>query len=295
MNSVDLHIHSEHSADGELSVQKILSAAKIRGLSAVAITDHNSVKGISAAVRFGRQLNVAVIPGIEIDCVYQSQPLHLLGYFIDWERKEFCELEQNIHAQEMAAFPKMIKSLQTAGIEVDMDEVLSFSAGKIPCGELIGEVLLRKDSAKENPGLRPYLSGGARNDMPYLNFYRDFFAHGQVAHVPMQYMTLKQAVELVINSKGIPVLAHPGENLKNNMDMLDGILREGVMGIEVFSSYHTPGQVDFFYKKAVDRNLYISCGSDFHGKNKPAISIGDCNCPYEFSPMEWLENWAQQQ
>lgn len=294
MNTVDLHIHSEHSADGEFSVRKILTAAKMKGLSAIAITDHNSVKGINAAIHYGRQLNVGVIPGIEIDCMYQSLPLHLLGYFVEWERKEYHDLEQNIHAQEMAAFPKMISNLRSAGIEADMDEILSFSAGKRPCGELIGEVLLRNENAKENPKLRPYLSGGARSDMPYLNFYRDFFAQGRVAHVPMQYMTLKQAVELIINSKGIPIIAHPGDNLKNNLDVLDDIIHEGILGIEVFSSYHTPGQVDYFYNKAVNENLCISCGSDFHGKNKPTISIGDCNCPDAFSPMEWLENWIQQ-
>ena len=290
MNTVDMHIHSEFSADGELPVAEILSLAQIKGLNTVAITDHNSVKGIEAAVHYGEQANVAVIPGIEIDCEYRSVHLHLLGYFIDWKKKEFSDLEQNVHAQELSAFPEMIKKLRAAGIEADVDEVLSFSAGKNPCGELIAEVLLCKENAGENPKLRPYLPGGERSEMPYLNFYRDFFAQGRVAHVPLQYMQLKQAVELVKSSKGIPVIAHPGENLRSNMDMLDELIREGVMGIEVFSSYHTPAQAGFFYEIAKRKELYISCGSDFHGKNKPGISIGDCDCACEISPMGWLAN-----
>jgi predicted metal-dependent phosphoesterase TrpH len=286
MNKIDLHIHSNHSADGELTVQEILDISKRHGLKTIAITDHNSVKGIEIAIHYGNQLNIEVIPGIEIDCLYHSVNLHLLGYFIDWKRTEFIDLEQNLYTQEMAAFPKMIRKLRAAGIVADEDEILKQAAGKIPCGELIGEVLLQKENAKENPRLRPYLKGGKRSDMPYLNFYRDFFAQGKVAHVPIQYLQLKEAIELVKNSNGIPIIAHPGDNLKNNMDMLDDIIREGVMGIEVFSNYHTPGQIEFFYKKAVEENLLITCGSDFHGKNKPGITIGACNCQFEVESLK---------
>ena len=286
MNKIDLHIHSNHSADGELAVQEILDISKRQGLNTIAITDHNSVKGIETAIHYGNQLNVEVIPSIEIDCSYHSVNLHLLGYFIDWKRKEFIDLEQNLYNQEMAAFPKMIRKLRAVGIVVDEDEILKEAAGKVPCGELIGEVLLHKDNAKENPMLRPYLEGGERSDMPYLNFYRDFFAQGKIAHVPLQYLQLKEAIELVKNSNGIPIIAHPGDNLKDKMDLLDDIIREGVMGIEVFSNYHTPGQIEFFYKKAAEESLFITCGSDFHGKNKPGITIGACNCQFEIEPLK---------
>lgn len=286
MNKIDLHIHSNHSADGELTVQEILAISKRQGLNTIAITDHNSVQGIESAIHYGNQLNIEVIPGIEIDCVYHSVNLHLLGYFIDWKRKGYLDLEQYVHAQEMAAFPKMISKLRAEGIAADEDEILKKAAGKIPCGELIGEVVLHKENAKENPRLRPYLAGGERSDMPYLNFYRDFFAQGKVAHVPLQYLQLKEAIELVKNSNGIPIIAHPGDNLKNNMDMLDDIIREGVMGVEVFSNYHTLGQIEFLYKKAVAEDLLITCGSDFHGKNKPGIMIGACNCQFEIEPLK---------
>lgn len=288
MNKFDLHIHSAHSADGEFTVQEILTISKRYGLNTIAITDHNSVKGIDTAIDYGNQFNVKVIPGIEIDCLYHSVNLHLLGYFIDWKKKEFADLEQYMHAQEMAAFPKMISKLRSAGIVADEDEILKQAGGKIPCGELIGEVLLHKKNAKENPRLRPYLAGGERSDMPYLNFHRDFFAQGKVAHVPLQYFQLKEMIELIKDSNGIPIIAHPADNLKHNMAMLDDIIQEGVMGIEVFSNYHTPDQVEFLYKKAIEENFFITCGSDFHGKNKPGITIGDCNCPFEIEPLKKL-------
>ena len=94
-------------------------------------------------------------------------------------------------------------------------------------------------------------------------------------------MHLKDAIDLIKASNGIPVIAHPGDNLRNNMDMIDSIMREGVMGIEVFSNYHTPDQVEYFQDKAKKNKLIITCGSDFHGKNKPRIQLGDCNGIFE--------------
>lgn len=285
MKNMDLHIHSEYSADGEFTVQEIVRISKEQGLDTISITDHNSVKGITAALDYGKELNVTVIPGIEIDCVYQGVNLHLLGYHIDWQGKDFANLEEYIHTQEMAAFPKMISKLAAAGILANEEEILHYAAGKIPCGELIGEVVLNKENARENPLLTPYLAGGARSNMPYLNFYRDFFAQGKIAHVPLQYFQLQEMIELVKHHNGIPIIAHPGDNLKTKMNLLAGIIKEGVMGIEVFSNYHTPAQTEFLYEQAKTQRLLITRGSDFHGKNKPGITIGGCSCPTAFEPL----------
>lgn len=278
MNKVDLHIHSSYSDDGELTPYDILQLSKKKMMETIAITDHNSVKGVKEAVDHGKDLGIEVIPGIEIDCTYNGVNLHLLGYYIDYTRKEFEELSENLFRKSMDAFPQMITNLKKIGIEVDEEEILSKAKGKVPSGELIGEIILSKESSINNAILKPYLEGGMRSDMPYLNFYWDFFAQGRIAHVPIQYMSLKSAIDLIKESGGIPVIAHPGVNLKDNMEMLDGIIKEGVEGIEVFNNYHTESQIIYFYKKAENHNLLITCGSDFHGKNKPKIEIGMCNC-----------------
>ena len=278
MNRIDLHIHSNCSDDGELSVHEILDASKNMGMKTISITDHNCVRGVSEAIGYGKQLGIEVVSGIEIDCTYNSVNLHLLGYFINQDMKEFDQLEQDIFDQEAKAFQQKIENLREIGIVVDEGELLQKAAGRITCGELIGEVVLNKAESIENELLKPYLKGGERSNMPYLNFYRDFFAQGKAAYVPLRYLQLKDAIELVRKSNGIPVIAHPGENLKDNMDMIDSIIKEGVMGIEVFSNYHTPGQIEYFYNKSKEHKLLVSCGSDFHGKNKPGIKIGECNC-----------------
>lgn len=281
MNKIDLHIHSHYSSDGELTISKILNIAKKLRLRCLSITDHNTVRGIEEAIEYGKQLNIEVIPGIEIDCTYNSVNLHLLGYYIDWNKNEFNELEKSLHHQEMKAFPQMLSNLEKIGIKVDREEVLRKAHGKAPCGEIIAEVILNKDDSVNNELLMPYLKGGERSDMPFLNFYRDFLSQGKIAHVPLRYLHLKEAINLIKASNGIPVIAHPGDNLRNNMGMIDSIIKEGVRGIEVFSNYHTSEQVDYFRNKSEENKLIITCGSDFHGKNKPCIQLGDCNGIFE--------------
>jgi 3',5'-nucleoside bisphosphate phosphatase len=277
MNSIDLHIHSNYSADGELTVREIVDISKRQGMKTIAITDHNCVQGIEEAVSYGKQVGLEVIPGIELDCKYQSVNLHLLGYYIDWHYKEYTQLQKHLYEQEMDAFPKMIHNLHKLGILVTEAEVLNKAKGGVPCGELIAEVLLHKVDSAGNELLKPYFPGGSRSNMPYLNFYHDFFAQGRAAHVPIQYMHVKDAIDLIKQSNGIPVIAHPGNNLKDNMAMIDELIQVGVEGIEVYSNYHTPVQVEYFHKKALVNELLITCGSDFHGKNKPGIYIGSCD------------------
>lgn len=278
MNRVDLHIHSCYSDDGEFTPYQIIQLSTNRRMKTIAITDHNSVKGVEEAIEYGKHFGVEVIPGIEIDCTYNNVDLHLLGYYIDYTGKEFEDLEKSLFEKSIDAFPKMILNLRKIGICVDGEEVLRKANGKIPTGELIAEVILNKEGNINNQLLRPYLKGGKRSDMPYINFYWDFFAQGRVAHVPIEYMSLKEAINLVKKSGGIPVIAHPGINLNNNIELLENIIKEGVEGIEVFNNYHTKSQINYLNKKAEEYELLITCGSDFHGKNKPKIEIGMCNC-----------------
>ncbi|PKM49442.1 MAG: phosphatase [Firmicutes bacterium HGW-Firmicutes-7] len=277
MKITDLHIHSNYSADGEWTVCDIIDMCNKQGVKTIAITDHNCVKGIDEAMCYGKKFNIDVIPGIEIDCTYKDINLHLLGYHIDYTLNEFNALEKDIYIQEKDAALKKIAYLEKIGIGVDVEEVLKKANGKIVTGELLGEIILNKENSFENELLRPYLKGGYRSDMPYLNFYRDFFSLGKAAYVPIQYLQLKDAIELVKKSGGIPVIAHPGDNLKNNMDLIDEIIGEGVEGIEVYSNYHTADQIMFLNEKAKKNDLLITGGSDFHGKNKPGIQIGCYN------------------
>ena len=284
MSKIDLHIHSNFSDDGELTVEDIVNISKENGMKYISITDHNSVKGVKRAVECGNDVGVEVIPGIEIDCTYNSLNLHVLGYFIDYTRKEFDELEKSIFEQEIKIASEKIEKLQkNTGLKIDLSEVLERANGKIVTGELIGEILLNKKDSINNELLKPYLNNGARSDMPYVNFYWDFFSQGKAAYIPINYISLREAINLIKSSNGVPIIAHPGNNLKNNMDIIDSIIKEGIEGIEVFSSYHSLEQTNYFNNKAFEHKVLVTCGSDFHGKNKPNIKIGGCNCDLDYN------------
>jgi 3',5'-nucleoside bisphosphate phosphatase len=275
MNKIDLHVHSQFSNDGELGVKEIIDKCSENNISVLSITDHNSVAATSEASQICQNKGIKFIPGIEIDCSYKGTDIHLLGYNIDWQSTDFVVLEKSFRHQVMEAFPKMIRNLEKSGIKVNSDEVLEKADGKLPCEELIAEVLLSDKKYHSNIKLSPYLKGGNRSDMPYINFYLDFFAQGKPAYVKIELIDYHDAVEIIKSNNGTPIVAHPGMNLKGKEEMILELMDNGACGLEVFNNYHNKNQVIYFAEIAVQNGLIMTCGSDFHGKNKPLIDIGN--------------------
>jgi predicted metal-dependent phosphoesterase TrpH len=274
MKKYDLHIHSKYSNDGELEVKDLLVKCGEEEVELVSVTDHNTVNGIREALTEGLHYDIHVIPGIEIDCVYKGTDLHLLGYNINWESTEFAGLENDFVRRVTEVFPVMIDKLSLLGMKVDFDEVMAMANGQLPCGELVAEFVLNDPRYAGNEKLRPYRQGGIRSDMPYINFYLDYFAQGKPAYVKTEYMDYRDAVSLIKRNNGIPVVAHPGLNLKGREEMAVELLDIGAEGLEVFNNYHTHEQSGYFASLAREKGLIITCGSDFHGKNKPLIKPG---------------------
>lgn len=274
MNNIDLHIHSQYSNDGEFGAKEIIDKCINNKIDILSITDHNSISAIDEAIALCSRLALDLITGIEIDCSYKETDLHLLGYNIDWQSNDFKELEKSIHKKVMDSFPEMLYNLEKSGIKVDGNEVLEKANGKLPCGELIAEVLLANNVYHSNIKLLPYMAGGERSDMPYINFYHDFFAQGKPAYVKTDYMNFNDALNLVKSNGGTPVIAHPGLNLKGNEKLVIELLDCGAEGLEVFNNYHNAKQIEYFADLSIQKSILITCGSDFHGKNKPLIDIG---------------------
>lgn len=238
------------------------------------LTDHNLILAVQEAIPLCLSSGIKLIPGIEIDCSYNDIDLHLLGYNINWKSNDFAELEKSIHIKMMDSFPEMIDNIAKLGIHVDENEVLEKGNGKLPCGELTAEVLLTNNVYHSNKKLFPYMNEGERSDMPYINFYHDFFAQGKPAYVKINYMDFHDAIDLVKSNGGIPIIAHPGMNLKGKENLAIELLDNGAEGLEVFNNYHDIKQIEYFANLVIKGNLLMTCGSDFHGKNKPLIDIG---------------------
>lgn len=254
--------------------------AQSAGLAAIAITDHNTTGAVEAAVAAGKKAGVEVLPGVELDCILDGVVLHLLAYGIDPNNAALAEIEQDIRRQEKAAAKERVRLVNAAGINVDEGEALAKARhGVFVTGELIAELALEQPGAAYNPLLQPYLPGGDRSDNPHVNFYWDFCAQGKPAYVHVEYISLKRAVQVAHDAGGVAVLAHPGQNLAGRRELLADMLPLGLDGVECYSSYHDDATSAYFAQKAKEYGLLITGGSDYHGKTKPAIRMGQYGLP----------------
>lgn len=278
MSYIDLHIHSSHSIDGEYSPSQIVDLCLKNKIRYFSIADHNSTKAIPIVKEYCKDKDIELIPAVELDCNYYDRVLHVLGYNIDYTNPIFEQLETDILSQEKKASKKRIEMVRDLGIEFSDEVIENLSIGGVVTGEMIGEAAIDYDKNKSNLLLKPYYEGGSRSDNPYVNFYWDFCSQGKEAYVQIHYIDLSEAINIIKDSGGIPILAHPGNNVKEDKQLLESIIKQGIEGLEVYSTYHDKFQKDFYKKVALEKNLLSTCGSDFHGKTKPSIDIGSSDC-----------------
>lgn len=275
---IDLHLHSRFSEDGEFTPEHLLSQCAACGITTISITDHNVARANAIAEKAAKDIGIRYIPGIEIDCTYGGIGFHVLGYGIDYNSEDFAYIEDNVVSQASAAAVELLHRTQALGFDVTEEDMRRVAEGmehpEIWTGDMFAEVLLTKPEYHDHPILAPYRPGGDRCDNPYVNFYWDYYAQGKPCHVPIHYPPMEEVIEIIHRNRGIAVLAHPGVNLKNREHLLTPILELGLDGIEAFSSYHTLDQAAFYYNSAKNRNLLVTCGSDFHGKTKPSVKLG---------------------
>lgn len=278
-NKVDLHMHTTFSDDGELNVEEIFQRAKKRGVETISITDHNSAKANPIAERVAKLYGIHYISGIEIDCVYHGRNMHLLGYFIDYQNEVFAKIEnQNLKRERDASMQRVINFEEYTGMKIDVDALLANNRFQTIAGEQIAEQVMNNPRYRDNPIFDPYLKGD-RKDMPYVNFYWDYFSQGKPCYVPIQYPDVKVIMQVIKSMGGLSVVAHPYCNFKDDISVVEDLIELGVDGVEVFSSYHNKRQMSELLQIAKRHDAYITAGSDFHGKVKPHLQIGDTGCP----------------
>lgn len=278
MSYIDLHMHSYYSDDGEFEPKQLIDLCLEKNIKYFSIADHNSVRGIEEAKEYCVGKNINIIPAIELDCTFNEINLHVLGYGIDYDKTVFYDIEDNIIKQEQFASKKRMKLVKELGIDFSDEVINSLSRNGVVNGEMIAEAAMEFDKNHENPLLMPYYENGSRSDNPYVNFYWDYCAQGKAAYAEVSFISLQEAINIIEESGGIPILAHPGNNIKENINLLEQIISCGIKGIEVYSSYHSKEQVEFYKKFSLKHKLLLTCGSDFHGKTKPSIVIGGTDC-----------------
>jgi predicted metal-dependent phosphoesterase TrpH len=271
-------MHSFYSDDGEFSPKELVDLCIGKEIKYFSIADHNSVKGIKEAKEYCKDKEINIIPAVELDCTIDGVNLHVLGYGVDYNNDIFDRIEEDIIKQEQGASKKRMKLIRELGIDFSDQVIKKLSKNGVVNGEMIAEAAMEFDKGKKNPLLQPYYENGTRSDNPYVNFYWDYCAQGKPAYAEVKYLSLEKAIEVIKTSGGIPVLAHPGNNVKEKHSLLEAIRVCGIEGIEVYSSYHSKEQVEYYKEYAMRHKLILTCGSDFHGKTKPSIAIGSTDC-----------------
>lgn len=292
MGKIDLHMHSVYSDDGEFSASDLVKRCKEANLRVMAVADHNCVRAVGEARRCAEAMGMRLISAIEIDCHYRGIQLHVLGYGIDETDPAFARLEEDIRNQELANSDTKLRLTNELGFDLQRSQLEELSDNGVFTGEMFAEALLKDERYAEHPLLKPYRKGGSRGDNPYVNFYWDYYAQGKPCETKVNYPDLRETLEMIRSAGGISVLAHPGNNLKGRFSLLDEMVIEGLQGVECFSNYHTPEVNQYFYQKAKELNLLMTCGSDFHGKTKPAIALGVHGCDVEEEVLEQLKQYG---
>ena len=275
---IDLHMHSRYSDDGDYTPESLAEQCAKSGIKVFSVTDHNCVRADKEAKGAAKKLGLYYLSGGEFDGVFHGINFHILGYGIDTGDSVFADLENNIVRQSASVSYEMLEKTNTMGFHVTEEEMEKVSRDcywrERWTGEMFAEVLLGKPEYENHPLLLPYRAGGDRSDNPYVNVYWDFYSQGKPCHAAMVYPPAKEVIDMIHKAGGLAVLAHPGANLRGREEMAEEIVSLGADGIEVFSSYHSEAQEEYFLNMAKKLGKLITCGSDFHGKTKPAIHLG---------------------
>ncbi len=271
---VDFHVHSCNSSDGDYTPAELVRMAVEAGFRAISIADHDTVSAYPEAVECGRREGVEVIPGIELTTLFDDREFHLLLPFVDYRSEALAKIIDKIGRARLAEAEERVEKLGDLGFPITWDEVQKKFGSSLPLGVSIAQMLLAKEEARRIPRLASYLESKIPRSAASV-FYQDFFMEGRPAFVPQRSLDLLEVMDQVRETKGVPVLSHPGAYFqRTTRGDLAVLARAGLRGLEVFTTYHDPEQTAHYLALAEEFGLVPTAGSDFHGKIKPHISFG---------------------
>lgn len=261
---IDLHVHSNHS-DGTLSPKELVTLAVTTGLSAFALTDHDTVSGIAAAKQAAQESTTAgrpiiVISGTEISAAYAKRDIHILGLFInEHDSALLTALEEAVSARERRN-ELMAERFRALGIPLTLDALREINPDTVITRAHFAKYLLEHHYVKTQP-----------------EAFERYLGYDAPCFIPREYMQPERAISLILGAGGIPVLAHP-LLYKLPPKELDTLLKRlcaaGLKGLEVYYSSNTSFDESIVYGLANRYGLLMTGGTDFHGDNKPNLYLG---------------------
>ena len=260
MEYIDLHIHTTAS-DGSLSPTEVVRRARERRLKAIAITDHDTIDGCEEAMGAGRELGIEVISGVEISIDWPKGTMHMLGYFPRSFPARLNQDLQTLKDERISRNEKMLRRLQDLGVKITEKEILNASGGGQIGRPHFARVMLAKGYVSTmDEAFNRYLKKGAP------------------AYVEKDRLSPERAIGMILQSEGVPVLAHPITLPEYHEKTLPALLSRlrgyGLAGIEVYYYLDAETNFDYLLDLASRYDLLVTGGTDFHGENLDAIEIG---------------------
>lgn len=259
---IDLHTHSTVS-DGSKSPGDLVRLAKAEGLSAVALTDHDTVAGLPEAVAAGVEAGIEVVPGVELSVDAWGKSLHVVGLWLPERPGPLADRLAELRTSRGERNEAMVARLQAAGVDVTIDDVLAEAGGGeggAPGRPHIAQALVRKGYATT-----------------YQGAFEKYLGSRGAAYVPKAKPDAADAIGWLKAEGGLAVLAHPFLYKLTNADLEKLLLRlkdAGLDALEVHYPEHSTDQTRTYLQLARKLDLGVSGGSDYHGDIKPSIRIG---------------------
>jgi predicted metal-dependent phosphoesterase TrpH len=246
----DLHLHTTHS-DGDYSPAEVVDLARRSGLSAIAITDHDTTCGVAAA-RTAAGNRVEVIAGVEVTAEHEGREVHLLGYFIRCDDPALCAALAGLRIHRRERFFGMVERLRGQGVSVDESAAVAAAAVPAPGRRTLATLL--------------HTSGRVGS---VREAFARWLADGRPADVPKARLPLGQAIALVRAAGGVGSLAHPSAAL--TLPRLTALKELGLQGIEADYPSHKSARAKELRQWALALGLAVTGGSDCHGPDGTAV------------------------
>lgn len=259
MKFIDLHIHS-NASDGSLTPSEVVQKAKQKGLDAIALTDHDTTAGIAEALAAGDSLEIEVIPGIEISCIWSDTEIHILGLYIDHENEALQSFLHEAHRKRRERNLKILEAFQKDGFSITMQDLQSGNTQTMITRAHFARALLAKGYVQTvREAFERYLN-------PECPYYRK-----------REQISPEDALAAIRSAGGFPVLAHPCQypfGRERTEELIVFLKRFGLKGLECFHSTNSLPESERLLSLARRHRLSPTGGSDFHGLAKPDIEIG---------------------
>ena len=262
---IDLHMHTSVS-DGTDTPDEIIERVKQAGIELFSVTDHDAIKGCKTILGLLKKDDPLFLPGVEFSCKDEKGQYHILGYGYDTEADSINKIVEKGHGFRISKLQKRLDYLKKEyGFTFSDEDVSAVFAFENPGKPHLGNLMVKYGYApSKEEAIKKYINGFHSKD---------------------EYIRPEEAIEAITKADGIPVLAHPsygkGDEVIRGNDMderLRRLIGYGLLGVEAFYSGFSPLLQQEMLDFAEKYNLYITAGSDYHGKNK-LVQPADTNLP----------------